>query len=141
MKTYKEGINKNEEYRKQLDKKNELQKFQALWQLYHLEQQKEELTDKLSASNSEISSLKGKINNEMKSLQRSKSSFVKESAVISKQKSKLDYIFKDKEKLVSDLRLIKVPQQAAGKRISHIEKKNRKFTERSSKTEDLCGEI
>ncbi|CAI1969981.1 hypothetical protein SEUBUCD646_0F00530 [Saccharomyces eubayanus] len=123
LKTYKEGINKNEEYRKQVDKKNELQKFQTLWQLYHLEQKKEELTDKLSVSNSEISSLKERINNETKSLQRSKSSFVKESTVISKQKSKLDYIVKDKEKLVSDLRLIKVPQQAAGRRISHIEKR------------------
>lgn len=123
LKTYKEGISKNEEYAKQVEEKTELQKYQILWQLYHLEQKKSEYTEKLKDSKSRMKALKERVKNEEKNLQRSKVSYTKEGTIITKHKNTLDYKIKEKEKIASQLLPIKLSQRAASKRITNIEKR------------------
>lgn len=121
MRTYKEGINKNEEFEKQVNRKIELEKYQALWQLYELEQRKLDNKQKLSECESRMRTLKGKRASEEKRLEKAKDSLVRDNALITKQKSTLTYKIKDKEQVDGQLLPIKLSQRTAAKRISNLE--------------------
>ena len=123
MKIYKDGISKDEKYKNQLEKRKRLQINQALWQLYHLEEEKSILTNKLKESKSTVILLKDKVLNEENNLQRAKSSVVKDNSFITKKKNKLEYRNKDKEKINSQVIPVKLSQTSAAKRISNIEKR------------------
>lgn len=123
MRTYKEGINKNEEFEKQVSHRLELQNHYALWQLYHLEEEKAENNEKLENCKANVRLLKDKIANEEKKLAKLRASFIEESASITKQKSSLTYKIKEKEEIESQLLPIKLSQLAATKRIGNFEKR------------------
>ncbi|CCD26109.2 cohesin subunit SMC1 NDAI_0G03320 [Naumovozyma dairenensis CBS 421] len=123
LKTYKEGITKDEEYKNNIEKRKKYYMYLVLWQLYHLENEKKKSLDNLKNAKSEISQLKNKITNEEKNLQRSKSSFLKENLKVNKKREQLNYQLKEKDKLLEDLNSIKIPQRAASKRINNIEKR------------------
>ncbi|CCF57312.1 hypothetical protein KAFR_0C03200 [Kazachstania africana CBS 2517] len=127
LKTYKEGINKDEEYKSKVAKKKELQTILVLWQLYHLEQKKINIMKNMADTKSKMSVLKDKIHNEERNLQRAKTSIAKEMSIITKKKDKIDYKLKEKEKIASDLKLIKLPQLSTIKRIGNIEKRIESF--------------
>lgn len=123
MRTYKEGINKNEEFEKQINNKLDLQNNYALWQLYHLQQEKIENNEKLNDCKSKIRVLKDKIASEEKKLAKLRASFAEDSALIIKQKSSLSYKIKEKEDIESQLLPVKLSQRAALKRIGNFEKR------------------
>lgn len=123
MRTYKEGINKNEEFEKQVNRKLELQEFYALWQLYHLEQERIGNSKKLDDSKSSIRALKDKIAAEEIKLAKLRSDVTEKSTLIAKQKSSLNYRIKDKEQTESQLLPIRLSQQAATKRVTSFEKR------------------
>lgn len=121
MRTYKEGINKNEEFEKQVNRKVDLEKHQALWQLYHLEQRRLENNQKLADCKTRIKAMKAKVAGEEKRLEKVKDSLVKEGALITKQKNSLTYKVKEKEQVEGQLLPIKLSQRTAAKRISNLE--------------------
>lgn len=123
MRTYKEGINKNEEFEKQVQRRVELEKYQALWQLYVLEQRKTENNIRLAAQKDRIKALKAKIVSEEKRLQKAKDSFIKESTLITKQRNSLNFKMKEKEQIEGQLLPVKLSQRTATKRINNLEKK------------------
>lgn len=123
LKSYKEGINKNQEFYYHVEKKKELQRHYALWQLYHLETQRHELEDKLSNLKTNIKIVRGKETSQEQILQRSKASFSKESASILKQRGKMESKSREKEKVNQQLLPVKLSQRSAVKRITNVQKR------------------
>ena len=121
--SYEDGINRDEEYKETVSKKVKLEMYYALWQLYHLEKQQKTLHGNLGDLKSNISSLKSKIGAEEKNLQRSRTSFQRDGASVLKMRSTLEYKVKDKERLLLELNLIKLPRRALIKKIANIEKR------------------
>ena len=121
--SYEDGINRDEEYKETVSKKVKLEMYYALWQLYHLERQQKTLHGNLGDLKSNISSLKSKIGAEEKILQRSRTSFQRDGASVLKMRSTLEYKVKDKERLLLELNLIKLPRRALIKKIANIEKR------------------
>ncbi|CCC69390.1 hypothetical protein NCAS_0C04000 [Naumovozyma castellii] len=127
LKTYKEGISKDEEYKNNVEKKKKYEMYFTLWKLFHLDAQRIQFKDKLKQAKTEMSKLKEKINNEEKHLTRSKSAFLKENSILTKKRSQLDYTVKEKEKVISQCNSIKIPLRASSKRIMNIEKRIESF--------------
>lgn len=123
LKTYKEGIHKNQEYSEKLKEKNELEQNLALWQLYHLEQKKSELNNNLREFKTNMKGLKEKIGDEEKNLTRAKSSYTKDNTLVTKQNSYLEVKVKEREKANAQLLPIKLSEKADMRRVANIEKK------------------
>ncbi|SJM85986.1 probable Structural maintenance of chromosomes protein 1 [Zygosaccharomyces bailii] len=123
LKSYKEGIDKNQEFYRQVEKRKEFQRHYALWQLYHLEQQREEYLRKLQELKGSIKTARAKETSQGQILQRSKSSVAKESTAILKQRNKLEHRIKEKEKVNTELLPLRLSQRAAEKRITNVQKR------------------
>ncbi|CCK71147.1 cohesin subunit SMC1 KNAG_0G00910 [Huiozyma naganishii CBS 8797] len=123
LKSYREGVSKDEEYKKNLENKKELEKIFAMWKLYHLQMGKDKLLADMANTESTMSKLRKEIRTREATLQKSKASFASETAALLKLKNKLDYKVRDREKVLSDIRLIKLPQRATANRIRNIEKR------------------
>lgn len=123
LKSYREGIDKNQEFYRSVERKKESQRHYALWQLYHLETQRHELEEKLQNLKSSIKTIRAKETSQEQTLQRSKASFAKDSAAILKQRSKMQTKSKEKEKVNQQLLPIKLSQRSAAKRITNIQKR------------------
>lgn len=123
LKTYKEGMNRDEEYRKQVQKKKRVQTNLSLWELYHMYENQQLSLQKLEESQEEISVIEAKLQAEEENLVKAKKLLAKEAALLTKKKNKLESTKKEKAKAESDLKLIVIPQDAAHQRVRNIEKR------------------
>ncbi|CAB4252444.1 similar to Saccharomyces cerevisiae YFL008W SMC1 Subunit of the multiprotein cohesin complex, essential protein involved in chromosome segregation and in double-strand DNA break repair [Maudiozyma barnettii] len=123
LKTLEQGINQNNEYKDNVKQKKVLQKHFALWQLYQLEQTRQSFKTAIKKSNEKINQLQKKMKDEERSLIRSQKLVSRDATSITKNKSTLEYIQRDHEKLISDLKLVHLPQQTTKKRIDSIEQR------------------
>lgn len=123
LKSYREGIDKNQEFYHHVEKRKELQRHYGLWQLYHLETQRNELENKLSNLKNSIKTIRGKEISQEKILQGSRASFTKENASILKQRSKMESKVREKEKINQQLLPVKLSQRSAAKRITNVQKR------------------
>lgn len=123
LKSYKEGIDKNQEFYRQAEKRKELQRHYALWQLFHLERQRQEYQGKLQKLKGSIKTIKSKETGQTQILQRSKASLTKESTAILKHKNKLEHKVREKDKVNAELLPLKLSQRAASKRITNVQKR------------------
>lgn len=108
LKSFKEGVDKDEEYRKHLEDRNNLQQQLIVWQLFHLQAKRENLIDKLKHSKEVLQNLQSNFNREDKILKTRKSSYTKTQALVVKQKSKLSARMKAKDLLTSSVLPIKL---------------------------------
>lgn len=123
LKTYKEGMSRDEEYRKHVQKKKRVQTNLSLWELYHMQESQQLCVQKLEESQEEISVIEEKLRTEEENLAALKRSLAKEAALLTKRKNKISSTKKEKAKAESDLKLIAIPQEAAHQRIKNIEKR------------------
>lgn len=123
LKSFKEGVDKDEEYRKHLEDRNNLQQQLIVWQLFHLQAKRENLIDKLKHSKEVLQNLQSNFNREDKILKTRKSSYTKTQALVVKQKSKLSARMKAKDLLTSSVLPIKLSKEGVSKRIVAAETK------------------
>lgn len=123
LKTYKDGIAKDEEYKDTIEKQNELEKNYALWKLYHLEANQKSFVDDLTTSKANVMALKDKLANEEKKLENAKANYNKKHSLIAKKKSKLDYKKKEQSRLKLEVQSISLPQHSVEAKVRKIEKR------------------
>ncbi|SMN18530.1 similar to Saccharomyces cerevisiae YFL008W SMC1 Subunit of the multiprotein cohesin complex, essential protein involved in chromosome segregation and in double-strand DNA break repair [Maudiozyma saulgeensis] len=123
LKTLEQGINQDNEYKNNIKQKKTLQKHYALWQLYHLEKTRQSFTSTIKQSNEKINQLKKKLIDEERNLIRAQKLVSRDATSITKNKNTLEYIQRDHEKLISDLKLVHLPQQTTKRRIDSIEQR------------------
>ncbi|SCU78138.1 LAFA_0A05116g1_1 [Lachancea sp. 'fantastica'] len=117
LKSFKEGMNRDEEYRKYLRERQEAQQRLVVWQLFHLEARKEALSQELEASRSELSEIESRLSLEEDLLRKQQVSSAKAQSVILKQRLQLSTKVKNKESLTSSLLPIQSSKENVVKRI------------------------
>ena len=123
LKTLEQGIDQDNEYKSTVKQKKLLQKNYSLWQLYHLEQTRQKFKQNLKKSMEKISSLQKNLKDEQNNLNRAKKLVARDSSSITKNKTTLEYIERDHDKLISEMKLVHLPQQSTKKRINTIEQR------------------
>lgn len=123
LKTYKEGVVRDEHYQKYLERKKQVQNYKVLWQLYHIEKKRREFIQQLEASKALLQESKNELKLKEKVVTDLKKAFTKENALLAKEKTNHEFKMKDKEKIIASLKIIKVPQRSANKRINNLEKR------------------
>ncbi|SCV99973.1 LAFE_0B06612g1_1 [Lachancea fermentati] len=123
VKSFKEGVNKDEEFRKQSTERENLQRQLSLWQLFHLESQRTQLTEKLKTCRLKSTEIKNKLASEEKLLQKSRTSYAKEEIKVTKRKTNINKIMETRDELNSALLPIKSSKNACSKRINSIERR------------------
>ncbi|SCU78100.1 LAME_0A03290g1_1 [Lachancea meyersii CBS 8951] len=117
LKSFKEGIDRDEEYRKYLEERKETQQRLVVWQLFHLQAQKELMNKELEGSKAELRDIEARLSVDEGLLKKQQVSFAKAQSVISKQRIKLSAKVKSKESLDSSLLPIECSKESASKRI------------------------
>ncbi|AET41141.1 cohesin subunit SMC1 Ecym_7303 [Eremothecium cymbalariae DBVPG len=123
LKSFKEGVHKEQHYKNLLSERTKLNRQYVLWQLYHLEDRRSGLISSLKDSKSKLAQLKSKLTNEEHILHKSKSQAAKDEIVITRKKEKLSQLQQERSKLNSELLPVGSSRQSASKRINHIEKR------------------
>ncbi|AMD22317.1 HGL023Wp [Eremothecium sinecaudum] len=121
LKSFKEGVQKEEQYKNLLAERSKLNVQYVLWQLYHLQEKRNELTSSLKSSRSQLSSLKSKLANEESILNKTRSLLAKEELAITRRK---ELIFQRQHQLTNlNAKLLPVnsAKQGVQKRISNLE--------------------
>ncbi|CEP63520.1 cohesin subunit SMC1 LALA0_S08e04368g [Lachancea lanzarotensis] len=117
LKSFKEGINRDEEYRKYLRERQEVQQRLVVWQLFHLEKRKEALSKEIESSKSELGVIESRLSLEEDLLKKQQTSFAKAQSAILKQRLQLSAKVKSKESLTSSLLPIDSAKESVVKRI------------------------
>ncbi|SCU81258.1 LANO_0B02454g1_1 [Lachancea nothofagi CBS 11611] len=123
LRSFKEGANRDEEYRKYLEERSSAQQQFIVWQLYHLQARKEAMCEELEQSQVEIRELEARLNAEEGLLKKHQTSLAKTQTIIAKQKSRLSARVKIKESLASSLLPIKSSKEGVLRRIQASESK------------------
>lgn len=123
LKTYKEGMSRDEEYRKYVQKKKRVQTNLSLWQLYHMEDERYQCLQKLEESQNDVDVIREKLEAEEKNLEVFKKALSKEAVLLTKKKNHIRSISKEKEKAESDLKVVKIPQNASINRLKNLDKR------------------
>ncbi|KAM3165351.1 Structural maintenance of chromosomes protein [Lachancea thermotolerans] len=118
LKSFKEGVNKDEEYRKHLEERNKLQQQLIVWQLFHLQAKKDSLTESLKSSQRELQSLDSELNSEEQIVAKKKLSYAKKQTLAAKQRTRLSDKTKKVDHLTSSLLPIKSSKESIDKRLS-----------------------
>ncbi|CUS25065.1 LAQU0S26e00232g1_1 [Lachancea quebecensis] len=123
LKSFKEGVNKDEEYRKHLEERNKLQQQLIVWQLFHLQAKKDSLAESLESSEKELQSLESELNSEEQKLAKKKLSHAKKQTLIAKQRTGLYDKKKNVDYLSSSLLPIRSSKESIDKRLSTAQTK------------------
>ncbi|CAL9733505.1 structural maintenance of chromosomes protein 1 [Monosporozyma servazzii] len=121
LKTYKDGITRDKEYKSTLKKRQNNETVLALWKLYHLQLNKNDLITKLSKYNDQLLKLSSQVNKHDEKIKIAKKNFNQKNSILLKQQNKLNYKLKEKNSLDSNLKLIKLPQRSLIRKINQIE--------------------
>ncbi|SCU78638.1 LADA_0A06634g1_1 [Lachancea dasiensis] len=103
LKSFKEGANRDEEYRKYMEERTVAQQRYIVWQLYHLKVQKDAMTEDLEKSTAELRDFEARLATEEDLLKKKQSSFAKAQAIVAKQKTKLVGRINTRDSLSSSL--------------------------------------
>lgn len=121
LKTYKDGIARDKEYKSTMKKRQYNEMVLALWKLYHLQLNKDDLVTKLSKYNDQLQKLSSQVDKHDEKIKNEKKIFNQKNSVLLKQQNKLNYIIKEQTLLQSNLKSIKLPQRSLIRKINQIE--------------------
>ncbi|AGO13844.1 AaceriAGL023Wp [[Ashbya] aceris (nom. inval.)] len=123
LKSFKEGVQKEEQYISLLAEREKLQQQFMLWQLFHLQNKRSGLVTSLKDSKAKLSQLKRQLSNEEAILSKSKSLVAKEELVIARRREALLQKQQEKARLNAQLLPVGSARQGTTRRIANIEKR------------------
>lgn len=123
LKSFKEGVKKDEQFKKQIDKKNNLERLFIIWKLYHLEKERESLATQLNSATLESEQYKNKLESEKEVLEKFKSLYAKDELSIIKLKEIASKKEQEKETLLTSILPIHSSKQSVLKRMSNTGKR------------------
>ncbi|CCH41801.1 Structural maintenance of chromosomes protein [Wickerhamomyces ciferrii] len=123
LKQYKEQRHEAEEFKSKLHEKNNLTKLLTLWNLYHIELKRDNLTDEFKESKKKLKELKNDIHKAEKEFQSVKAEYAKESLKLNKFHKKIDSQKSDINSKKQELLPINAQQDVINKTISKFNKR------------------
>lgn len=141
LKSFREGVQRDEEYRTGLDERDSLTQNLILWELYHLEERRNSLVNKLDESTSQLSGLKTKISTEERLMNKIKSSAARHELKLTSLKESLENIEKEKSSLQSSLLPVGSERLATIKRIANLERRIQSFNRDIERQTNAIGQF
>lgn len=136
LKTYKDGIARDKEYKATMKRKKYNEMILALWKLYHLKLDKDELLSKLTKYDDRLLDLNVKVTKQDEIIKDEKKLFNQNNSLLLKQQNKLEYILKEKQSLQHNFKSIKLPQRSLIQKINQLEKRIEMLTNEISRQEN-----
>lgn len=127
LKSFKEGVQRDEQYRTSLEIRDQLKHNFILWELFHILKRRKKLVDSLTVSKTETTALKNKLSDEERILTKIKSTTAKHELQLSKLKDTLVQLENEKTSLQSSLLPVGSERLATIKRIHNLEKRISSF--------------
>lgn len=128
LKSFKEGVQRDEQYRECVETRDQLKVNFLLWELFHLNEKRKSLVDKLANSKSEMSVLKNKLSDEERLLTKIKSTTAKHELKLNRLKDTLAQLENEKSLLQSSLLPVGSERLATIRRINNLERRIESFT-------------
>lgn len=136
LKTYKDGIARDKEYKATIKRKKYNEMILALWKLYHLKLDKDELLTKIAKYDDQLLELDVEVAKQDKLIKDEKKSFNQNNSLLLKQQNKLEYILKERQSLQHNFKSIKLPQRSLIQKINQLEKRIEMLTNEISRQEN-----
>ncbi|CDO93619.1 unnamed protein product [Kluyveromyces dobzhanskii CBS 2104] len=127
LKSFKEGVQRDEQYRTSLETRDQLKNTYIIWELFHILQKRKNLVDTLTVSKTEMAALKNKLSDEERLLTKIKSTTAKHELQLTKLKDTLTQVENEKTSLQSSLLPVGSERLATIKRIHNLEKRVSSF--------------
>lgn len=127
LKSFKEGVQRDEQYRSSLEIRDKLKHNYVLWELFHILEKRKDLVKDLTVSKTEMIALKNKLNDEERVLTKIKSTAAKHELQLSKLKDTVAQLENEKTSLQSSLLPVGSERLATIKRINNLEKRITSF--------------